>query len=451
MQDNNRDGFSSRFGVIAAAAGSAIGLGNIWRFPYVLGENGGGAFFLLYLLFILFLGVPLMLTEMSIGRAGQRNTYGAFRFLAPKKKWYLIGIMGVVGAYMILSFYSAVAGWTLQYLYDAFANNFVGKDPVALKNVYNAFTSSTYMPVVWTLVFLFLTGLVVVAGIEKGIEKYTKILMPLLFLIIIILDIRAVTLDGASEGLRFLFHPDFSKLSSKVVLEALGQAFFSLSLGMGTIITYGSYINKKENLFTSAVSVSLADTAIAVLAGIAIFPAVFAFGIEPDAGPGLVFITLPNVFQQMPGGYFFSVLFFFLLVIAALTSSISLLEVIVAYFAEELNMSRLKATIVAFVSVSILGAMCALSFGPMKGVQIAGKTLFNLFDYISSNILLPLGGMLIVIFAGWVWSRKSISKEILGEEEKESFGFKLYMFIIKFIAPFAIALVFLNAIGLLKF
>lgn len=446
----NRDGFSSRFGVIAAAAGSAIGLGNIWRFPYVLGENGGGAFFLIYLTFIVLLGIPLMLTEMSIGRAGQRNTYGSFRNLAPKSKWYFIGIMGVVGAYMILSFYSAVAGWTLQYLYDAVANNFANKNSADLGEMYSAFTSSSFMPVVWTLVFLFLTGLVVVAGIEKGIEKYTKILMPLLFVIIVVLDIRAISLDGAEEGLSFLFNPDFSKISSKVVLEALGQAFFSLSLGMGTIITYGSYIDKKEKLFSSAVSVTLADTAIAVLAGVAIFPAVFAFGIEPDSGPGLVFITLPNVFQQMPGGYFFSIIFFFLLVIAALTSSISLLEVIVAYFAEELNMTRAKATMVSFISVGVLGVLCALSFGPMSNVTLFGFTIFQLFDYVASNILLPVGGMLIVFFAGWVWARSRFKQEIIGES-KENVLFKIFMIIIKFVAPFAIALVFLNAVGLLKF
>ncbi|QZT37020.1 sodium-dependent transporter [Halosquirtibacter xylanolyticus] len=444
-----RDGFSSRFGVIAAAAGSAIGLGNIWRFPYVLGENGGGAFFLVYMAFILVLGVPLMLTEMSIGRAGQRNPYGTFRFLAPKTKWYLVGVMGVAAAFLILSFYSAVAGWTLQYLFDAVTDGFSGKSSVELNGMFESFRSSTYAPSIWTLVFLVMTGCVVVAGVEKGIEKYAKVLMPLLFVIIIILDIRAVTLDGAEEGLKFLFHPDFSKLDSKAVLEALGQAFFSLSLGMGTMITYGSYIGKKENLFSSATSVSLADTAIAVLAGVAIFPAVFAFGIKPDSGPGLVFITLPNVFQQMPGGYFFSVLFFFLLVIAALTSSISLLEVVVSYFTEELKISRAKATVISFISIGVFGVMCSLSSGPLKEATIFDKTIFDMFDYISSNILLPVAGFLIVIFTGWKWARKSVSNEILGKDKPETSLFKVFMFIIKFIAPFAIALVFMNAVGIL--
>lgn len=445
-----RDGFSSRFGVIAAAAGSAIGLGNIWRFPYVLGENGGGAFFLVYMAFILLLGIPLMLTEMSIGRAGQRNPYGTFRFLAPKTKWYLVGVMGVAAAFLILSFYSAVAGWTLQYLYDAIFNNFAGKSSSELSGMFTNFTSGVYTPSIWTLVFLMMTGLVVVAGVEKGIEKYAKILMPMLFVIIIILDIRAITLDGAEEGLEFLFKPDFSKLDSKAVLEALGQSFFSLSLGMGTMITYGSYINKKEKLFSSATSVSIADTLIAVLAGVAIFPAVFAFGIQPDSGPGLVFITLPNVFQQMPGGYVFSVLFFFLLVIAALTSSISLLEVVVSYFTEELKLTRAKATIVAFAGVGVFGVLCSLSSGPLKDFHLLGFTIFDLFDYTSSNILLPVAGLLIVLFAGWKWKRMSVASEILGEGIKENTLFKLFMFIIKFIAPFAITLVFLNAVGLLK-
>ncbi|QZE13114.1 sodium-dependent transporter [Halosquirtibacter laminarini] len=445
----SRDGFSSRFGVIAAAAGSAIGLGNIWRFPYVLGENGGGAFFLVYMGFIFLLGIPLMLTEMSVGRAGQKNPYGTFRVLAPKTKWYLVGVMGVAAAFLILSFYSAVAGWTLHYLSDAVMDNFSGKSSAELKGMYDSFTSSAVAPSVWTLVFLFLTGLVVVSGVEKGIEKYSKILMPLLFVIIVILDIRSVTLDGAEEGLKFLFHPDFSKLDSKAVLEALGQAFFSLSLGMGTMITYGSYIGKKENLLSSATSVSLADTLIAVLAGVAIFPAVFAFGISPDSGPGLVFITLPNVFLQMPGGYFFSVLFFLLLVIAALTSSISLLEVVVSYFTEELKLSRKTATAIAFVSVGVFGVLSSLSSGPLKEFTVLDKTIFNLFDFISSNILLPLAGLFIVLFAGWKWSRKSIATEILGEGKQETTLFKVFMFIIKFIAPFAIALVFIHAVGLI--
>jgi len=446
----NRDSFTSRFGVIAAAAGSAIGLGNIWRFPYVLGENGGGAFFLMYLFFIILIGIPLMLTEMTLGRSAQRNAYGTFKFLAPKTAWPIVGIMGVAAAFMILSFYSAVAGWTLEYTLQAVENSFGGKTPVELNSMYNDFVAGSFWPVVWMLIFLFLTAAIVVAGIRKGIEKYTKVLMPVLLVIIIVLDIRAITLPGAKEGLEFLFKPDFSKLSTNTVLEALGQAFFSLSLGMGTIITYGSYISRKERLLSTATSVSLADTLIAVLAGVAIFPAVFAFNIEPDAGPKLVFITLPNIFQQMPGGYYFALLFFVLLVIAALTSSISLLEVIVAYFTEELKISRKKATWLSGATVGVLGILSALSYGPLKDATLFGKTAFDLLDYVSSNILLPFGGLLITVFTGYALKKVVVKKGVEGESGREKL-FKIYYFIIKFLAPVAIAFVFLNSLGILKF
>jgi len=446
----NRDSFTSRFGVIAAAAGSAIGLGNIWRFPYVLGENGGGAFFLMYLFFIILIGIPLMLTEMTLGRSAQRNAYGTFKFLAPKTAWPIVGIMGVAAAFMILSFYSAVAGWTLEYTLQAVENSFGGKTPVELNSMYNDFVAGSFWPVVWMLIFLFLTAAIVVAGVRKGIEKYTKVLMPVLLVIIIVLDIRAITLPGAKEGLEFLFKPDFSKLSTNTVLEALGQAFFSLSLGMGTIITYGSYISRKERLLSTATSVSLADTLIAVLAGVAIFPAVFAFNIEPDAGPKLVFITLPNIFQQMPGGYYFALLFFVLLVIAALTSSISLLEVIVAYFTEELKISRKKATWLSGATVGVLGILSALSYGPLKDATLFGKTAFDLLDYVSSNILLPFGGLLITVFTGYALKKVVVKKGVEGESGREKL-FKIYYFIIKFLAPVAIAFVFLNSLGILKF
>jgi len=446
----NRDRFTSRFGVIAAAAGSAIGLGNIWRFPYVLGENGGGAFFLIYLFFIVLIGIPLMLTEMTLGRSAQRNAYGTFKFLAPGTGWPLVGTMGVAAAFMILSFYSAVAGWTLEYTLQAVNNGFAGKSPAELNTMFGDFVSGSFWPVVWMLFFLFLTAAIVVAGVSKGIEKYTKILMPVLLVIILVLDIRAVTLPGAGEGLEFLFKPDFSKLNGNVVLEALGQAFFSLSLGMGTIITYGSYISRKERLLGMAASVSFADTLIAVLAGVAIFPAVFAFNIEPDAGPKLVFITLPTIFQQMPGGYLFALLFFILLVIAALTSSISLLEVIVAYFTEELKISRKRATWLSGIAVGVLGMLSALSSGPLKDYTLFGKTAFDLLDYVSSNLLLPFGGLLITVFAGYVM-KKSVLKDGAEGESGPVRLFQIYYFIIKFLAPVAIAFVFLNSLGILNF
>jgi NSS family neurotransmitter:Na+ symporter len=423
-----RDGFSNRFGVIAAAAGSAVGLGNIWRFPYVLGENGGGAFLLIYLSIILILGIPLMVTEMSLGRMAGRNVFGTFKFLAPKSKWYLVGVMGIAAAFMILSFYSAVAGWTLEYTYQAVANGFSGKNPEEVNVMFSSFITNDVKTVFWMAVFSMMTAVIVVAGIEKGIERYNKILMPMLLIIILILDIRAITLPGATAGLDFLFKPDFSKINGETFLKALGQAFFSLSLGMGAMITYGSYIRKKENLVSSATWVSFSDTIVAVLAGIAIFPAVFAFQIEPNAGPGLVFQTLPNIFLKMPGGYYFAILFFVILVIAALTSSVSLLEVIVAYFTEELKMTRKAATILGGGTAAILGIFCSISTGSLAGFKIFRMTIFDLLEFASSNILLPLGGLLITIFAGWIIKTK-VLKTGISEDRERPFFFRFYLFV----------------------
>lgn len=448
---SGRDSFSSKFGIIAAAAGSAIGLGNIWRFPYVVGENGGGAFLFIYLGFVLAIGIPVMLSEFVIGRSTQRNPIGAFLKLAPGRPWFLIGIMGVGAAFMILSFYAAVAGWTLEYLYQSIINGFSGKRPDELEEMFSAFRSGSWRPVIWFLVFMFLTASIVISGIQKGIEKYTKILMPVLLLILIVLSIRSLTLPGAGEGLRFLFRPDFSKLSAGTILEALGQAFFSLSIGMGTLITYGSYIKKNDILAHTAISVSLADTFIAVLAGVAIFPAVFAFGIDPAAEEGLVFITLPNIFQQMVGGYFFSLLFFILLSVAALTSTISVLEVVVAYFVEELKMTRRRATVLATVLISILGVLAAGSWGWFENLTLFGKNVFGLLNFTSANILLPVGGLFIVLFVGWFMGRSSVKTEISNNGSLKARFWLVFVFLVRFIAPIAIALVFLNGIGIIRF
>ncbi|TFH38859.1 MAG: sodium-dependent transporter, partial [Bacteroidia bacterium] len=396
-----REGFSSKVGVIAAAAGSAVGLGNIWRFPYVTGQNGGGAFLLVYLTFILAIGSPVMLAELTIGRRAQKNALGSFKKLAPGKRWYLIGLMGIVAAFLILAFYSTIAGWTLEYLVQAITNSFDGKSSVDLKNSFEAFQSGIFRPLLWQLVFMFLTGYIVFSGVRQGIEKYTKILMPVLLVLIIIICVRSLTLPGAKEGLTFLFKPDFSKITWPVILDALGQAAFSLSIGMGTLITYGSYIPKDNNLPITALQVSAADTLIAVLAGVMIFPAVFAFNIDPAEGFGLVFIVLPNIFEQMAGGYFFSILFFILLAIAALTSTVSVLEVVVAYFSEELNMSRKRATIIGSVAISFIGIFATLSFGPLGKFKLLDRTIFGWFDFLSANILLPLGAICIVLFVGW--------------------------------------------------
>ncbi|MCK9448223.1 MAG: sodium-dependent transporter [Bacteroidales bacterium] len=446
---SKRDSFGSKIGIIAAAAGSAIGLGNIWRFPYVAGENGGGAFLLIYLLFVFLIGMPVMLSEFVIGRGSQRNPMGAFRLLAPGSKWFLAGIIGIIAAFLILAFYSTVAGWTLEYLYQAIGQGFKGKDTQQLSLMFDDFHQSGLRPVIWQTVFMFLTAFIVFNGIKNGIEKYTKILMPALFLIIIGLGIRAVTLPGAGQGLAFLFQPDFSKINANTMLQALGQAFFSLSLGMGTMITYGSYVSKKDRLPNITFSVTLADFAISILAGIAIFPAVFAFNIAPESGAGLVFITLPMIFEQIPGGYFFSIIFFVLLSIAALTSTISLLEVAVACFSEELGISRKKATIISALSINILGIFCTLSQGPLPKLSIMGKNLFDMFDFVSANIMLPMGGFFIVVFLGWKMDKKVVFNELTNNNSLKFSLQTIFMFIIKYIAPVAIGIVFLNGLGIL--
>lgn len=440
---SKRDSFGSKIGIIAAAAGSAIGLGNIWRFPYITGENGGGAFLVFYIIFIIMIGIPVMLSELIIGRRAQRNPFGAFRLLKPNQPWYLIGIMGIVAAFLILAFYSTVAGWTLEYLYLAITNGFAGKTSDALNNMFNDFHTGGLRPVAWQLLFMFFTAWIVWNGVKNGIEKYAKILMPILLVIIIIISVRAVTLPGAMAGLEFLFMPDFSKINSSVILQALGQAFFSLSIGMGTLITYGSYINKKDNLTNTAIAVSSADTFIAIIAGVAIIPAVFAFGIQPDEGPGLVFITLPNIFMQMPGGYFWGLLFFILLSVAALTSTVSVLEVVVAYFSEELNMSRKVATVVAAVSISAIGILCTLSQNPSSGLVIFGKNLFDNINHITANILLPFGGLLIVTFVGWFMGTKKVKAELSNEGKITLAIFSVFQFILRFLAPLAIIMLLL--------
>jgi len=402
---SRRDSFGSKIGVIAATAGSVIGLGNIWRFPYIAGENGGAAFLIVYLLFIAAIGTPVLLSEIIIGRRGQRNAFGSFRKLKPNQPWYFIGLIGIAGAFFVLAYYSTIAGWTLEYLYQSIANGFSGKGTSELGEMFSTFQQGGLMPVIWQVVFMILTAWIVYHGIRKGIEKYAKILMPMLLLLIIVICIRSITLPGAGEGLRFLFTPDFSKITPDVIVQALGQAAFSLSIGMGTLITYGSYISKKDNLSNVAYTVTASDTLIAVLAGIAIFPAVFAFGIDPAEGEALIFITLPNIFQQMAGGYIWAIMFFVLLVIAALTSTISLLEVVVAFCSEELNIGRRTATLVVAFVITFLGVFCTLSQGPLDNLAVGDMNLFSLVDYSVANIFLPVGAFFIVIFLGWFLGR----------------------------------------------
>ncbi len=448
----SRENFSSKIGIIAAAAGSAVGLGNIWRFPYIAGKYGGAAFILVYLLFIIAIGMPIMLSEFAIGRKSRHNVFGAFKRLAPNTYWHIVGIMGICAAFFILAFYGVVGGWSVEYIINSITNSYENMSPQELKTMFVNFKNAPIKPIMWQLLFMIVTASIVLSGIKKGIEKYAKILMPLLLVLIIVMAIRSITLEGANKGLAFLFELDFSKLNAEAILHALGQAFFSLSLGMGALITYGSYIDEKDNLSSTVAEVTFADTFIAIFAGIVIIPAVFAFGLHPDQGAGLVFITLPNVFQLMPGGYIFSIIFFILLLVAAITSSISVLEVVVAYFVEELNMARKNATIMATALISIFGILCSLSLNEETiPVKIFGMNFFELLEFIAANILLPLGGMLIALFAGWYMGNKRMKKELSNNNMLKVKFLKVYMFIIKFIAPIAILFVFLFGINLIKF
>lgn len=451
LGSSSRDGFTSKFGVVAAAAGSAVGLGNIWKFPYITGVYGGAAFLFVYLAFILAIGLPVMISEFMIGRSSKRNTIGAFKVLAPNTQWKYIGVLGVGAAIMILSFYGVVAGWSVQYIILSLQDGFANKSPQEIETIFTNLIESPIKPVVLQLSFMVATAVIVIAGVHKGIEKFSKILMPLLVVILIVLVIKSLTLPGAGKGVAFLFNPDFSKLTTEGVLSALGHAFFTLSLGMGTLITYGSYIKSNNNLVKTAVSVITADTLIAILAGVAIFPAVFAFGVEPGSGAGLVFITLPNVFHQMSGGYLFSILFFVLLSVAAITSSISILEVVVAYMKEELKMKRKMATIIAAAVISILGVLCSLSMGVLDSYTIFGLSFFDLMDWISANMLLPLGGLFVSLFIGWYYKKNRVRKELeQGGSVSEQF-LTIFMFLVKIVAPIAIAIVFLYGIGILRF
>ena len=447
-EKKKRDGFGSKLGIIAAAAGSAIGLGNIYRFPCEVGNNGGAAFLLVYLLVVIFLGIPVMLSELVIGRRSQSNSVGAFKKLAPKSGWPIVGYMGVLCGFLIFAFYSTVSGWTLEYIVKSVGNSFQGKDLATIEQEFTSFHDMGWRNVMWQGIFIFLTGFVVFKGVQNGIEKYAKILMPLLLVILIVLGVRSMTLPGAKEGLAFLFKPDFSKITGKVLISALGQGFFSLSLGMGVLITYGSYVKKSDNLTSTAFSVVLADTAIALLAGLVIFPAAFSFGVKPEAGMGLVFNTLPMLFNQMAGGYWFCLIFFVLLAIAALTSTISLLEVLVAYLSEELHLKRQWATVVACAGTMLLGSFASLSLMSNTPFAIGGRPVFDLMDFISSNILLPIGGVLIVIFVGWKLGKQKFFEEVTNEGAIKASLKKVIFFIVRYLAPVAIAIVFIS--GLIK-
>ncbi len=449
MKDN-RATFGSKLGAILATVGCAVGLGSVWRFPYMLGDNGGAAFLLLYILFTIFLGLPVMITEFFLGRHSRSNTVGAFKKLAPHSAWGWIGYNGILAAFLILSYYSVVSGWTLEYVWQTLSGSLYGPHAADYTAGFQNFASDAFRPILWTAVFVGLTHFVVVSGVDKGIERASKIMMPLLFLILIVMCVRSLTLPGAGEGLRYLFQPEWGKLTSSVVISALGQAFYTLSLGMGCLITYGSYFSKDTNLPVTACQVTVINTFVAVLAGVMIFPAVFSFNIAPSAGAELVFITLPNVFEQLPLSFLWSLIFYILLAVAALTSTISLHEVATAYVLEEFHLSRRKAAWLVSIGVFLLGTLSSLSFGPLKDFTIGGLTFFEALDYLTAKIMLPLSGLLTCIFVGVRIDRRVLKAELTNQGSLRFRLFSAYVFFMKYVAPVAIVIVFLNELGLLS-
>lgn len=454
-----RENFGSKVGAILAAAGSAVGLGNVWRFPIETGQNGGAAFIIIYVLCILMLGLPIMISEFLIGRYTHANTAGAFRIVSNGSPWKWVGRMGVFTGWFILCYYVVVGAWTMHYTFLSVTNAFYEVPATEYEGIFNGFVSSPWMPTLWLLVFIVVIHFVITRGVQSGIEKSAKVMMPTLFVITVFLAVCSVMLPGATQGIEFLLKPDWSKVDSGVILDAMGQAFYSLSLGMGCLCTYASYFDKKTPLAKSALNVAVIDTVIAIMAGFIIFPSVFNIGMNPNevgVGASLTFISLPNVFQQALGdGSFlaviFSTLFYFLLFVAALTSAISLHEVATAYVTEEFHLSRKKGALLVTVTVLVLGTLCSLSFGPLSGVILFDRNIFSLFDDLSGRILLPVGGMLISIFAGWVLDRKLYRDEISNGGDLKTPYFKMLIFSLRYVAPVAIGLVLLDQLGLFSF
>ncbi len=441
-----RDGFGSRFGALVAMAGSAVGLGNLWRFPYLVGENGGAAFIIVYMVMVFLVCLPIFISEFVVGRRSQKNAYAAFRDLSEGSPWRFIGLFTIVVPLIVLSYYCVIGGWSVEYLIKSLTFSFTaGESRMSMNLMFTDFVSSTWAPLFMQMLFLLATTLIVMIGIKGGIERFSKLMMPVLFLVVLAIAIYSLTLPGASRGTAYLFEPDFSKIDGKAVAAALGQAFFSLSLGFGTIITYASYVDKKENIMFQSAATALSDLMFALIAGVAIMPAVFAFGLDPQSGPGLVFETLPYVFSQMPAGGIIAILFFVALLVAALTSSISMLEVAVAYLVEEKGFSRVTACILLFVLCLIIGAICSLSFGPLADVKIAGKTVFDFLDSISSNVLMTLGSLMTVIFVGWRLKKTDVYDEFTngGTLSANAKLFGVLWFMIRYVAPIAVLSVFI--------
>lgn len=453
MATLERASFGSKLGVILATAGSAVGLGNVWRFPYMTGQNGGAVFIIIYLLCVLLLGIPCMISEFIIGRHGQANTARAFRRVSDGTAWSFIGYMGVLTGFLITGYYAVVSGWCLQYIWASLIGHLHG-DPQYFQTYFQEFSSDPVKPIFWTVVILLVTYLVIEHGVRSGIERASKVLMPVLFLLLLIIVGASCMLPDAQKGIEFLFKPDFTAINSDVFLGALGQSFYSLSIAMGCICTYASYFSRQTNLTTSAVQIGVIDCLVAILAGLMIFPAAFSVGVSPDSGPSLIFITLPNVFQQafaqMPAvGYTVALLFYALLAMAALTSLISLHEVSTAFVHEEMMISRKRAALIVTVSTCIVGAICSLSLGSTDKLVFFGRSLFDWFDFITGQIFLPIVGFLTCIFLGWFVPHKLVRDEFTNWGTLRGRYFHLYLFLVKYVCPLCILFIFLHQFGLI--
>ena len=453
MSEHKRGSFGSKIGIILATAGSAVGLGNIWRFPYMTGQNGGAAFIIIYLACVFMLGVPGMVAEFVVGRASKANAVRAYKIFAGRSPWRVIGYLGVITSMIILGFYAVVAGWCLQYLLASAMGHLNGNSDYVLE-YFQTFSANPWKPVLWGVAFIGITHLVVVRGVQNGIEKASKMLMPTLFVLLVVIIVASCMLPGAHMGVEFLLRPDFSKISKSMMLEALGQAFFSLSLGTACLCTYASYFTKNTNLMRSAVQIALLDTLVAILAGLMIFPAAFSVGVHPDAGPSLIFITLPNVFQKAFAaapvvGYIISILFYALLSLAALTSTISMHEIGTAFFHEEFKISRSRGAAIVTVVCSVIAVLCSLSQGLLSQFKVLGLDILNMCDALTAQILLPLGALLTCLFVGWYMPRKVVHDQFTNWGTLSSFAFQTFLFFVRFVCPLCIVAIFLHQMKLI--
>ena len=453
MAKIERVNFGSKLGVILATAGSAVGLGNIWRFPYMTGQNGGAVFILIYVLCVLLLGIPCMISEFIIGRHGQANTARAFRKISGGTMWSLIGYMGVLTGFLISGYYAVVSGWCLEYLWASLTGQLQG-DPEYIKTYFATFSQDPVKPVFWTFIILLATYLIIENGVRDGIEKASKLMMPTLFILLLVIVVASCMLPEAEKGIEFLFKPDMSKFTSDVFLGALGQSFYSMSIAMGCICTYASYFSKQTNLANSAMQIGVIDFFVALLAGLVIFPAAFSVGVNPDSGPSLIFITLPNVFQHAFGneviGYAISVLFYILLSMAALTSLMSLHEVSTAFLQEEMGTARKRAALGVTIGCIIIGTVCSLSLGAWSHIRVWGMTIFDTFDFVTGQLFLPIVGFLTCIFIGWFVPHKIVHDEFTNMGTlRNGTLFHFYIFLVKYVCPVFILFIFLHQFGLL--